>query len=54
MDNLSNDIINKIGTFLHKNKYFLNKNWYNDTRVLNKENYNKFKQKKKKFLKINR
>ena len=51
MDNLSNDIINKIGTFLHKNKYFLNKNWYNDIRVLNKENYNKFKQKKKKIFK---
>ena len=51
MANFSNDIINKIGTYLHKHEYFLNQDWYNDTRILNKENYNKFKEKKNKIFK---
>lgn len=51
MYNFSNDIINKIGTYVHKHEYFLNQDWYNDTRILNKENYNNFKEKKNKIFK---
>lgn len=51
MADLSNEIINLIGTYVHKHKYFLNKDWKNDTRLLNKENYNNFNKKKKKFFK---
>ncbi len=39
MADLSKEIINLIGTYVHKHKYFLKKNWKNEIQKIYKKNY---------------